>query len=80
MLTAFELCESHWRQNIQKRWKKQSFESSKIRSSLLYDTRTETVMIEDLVRWINIERDRVLRNRDLYLIYKRLCPLNGKRV
>lgn len=31
------------------------------------------VSVEDLVRFVNVESDQYFRNRDLVLIYKRLC-------
>ena len=34
------------------------------------------IVIEDLVRYINIESDEYYRNRDIYLIFKRFREVN----
>ena len=63
-----------------KRWSKRALESANLRGSILYDDRASMIVLEDLVRFINMEKDSFYRNRDLYLIYKRLCPRGGSQL
>ena len=63
-----------------KRWSRRGLESEAIRENLLYDGNSEVITIEDLVRFVNMEKATVYRNRDLYLIYSRLWSPTTKRV
>lgn len=67
--------ESHWIDKIQK-----NFEAVEIEGFVkaMDIDRKGYVSVEDLVRFVNVESDQYFRNRDLVLIYKRLCAGEGE--
>lgn len=74
---AYQKCDLNWK-SLTKRWKRQELEEEGIADLLLFDPHINQVALEDIVRFVNTQTGNHSRNRDMYIIFKRInnCSVN----
>ena len=72
MLENRRKAEDHWNCKILHSFNRKEFEKERFVSSKLDLEKKGYFVLEDLVRFLNMETGTFYRNRDLYLIFRRL--------
>jgi hypothetical protein len=68
----FVRCEEHWFENVVKKYSEERLLACGFRESKLDIAGKGFLAIEDLVRFLSLEMDLQVRNRDLLMIFERL--------
>ena len=68
----------HWNDKISNKFSKDHLESEGFSVSKLDLDRKGYILVEDLVRFLNIESGTFLRNRDVSIIFKRINEKSEK--
>jgi hypothetical protein len=75
---AYCSAHQHWRTSIQRKFDRNALLSEGFTSQKIDLERKGFIELEDLVRFLNIESGTFFRNRDLFLIFRRLT--SGEQV
>jgi hypothetical protein len=70
---AYARSEKHWRRNILRKFNRRALEEEELNSHSLDLDKKGYLVLEDLVRFLNMETGTFFRNRDLVPIFRRLC-------
>jgi membrane-anchored protein YejM (alkaline phosphatase superfamily) len=70
--------EKHWKKNLSKRFNRQILEEEDLNNLALDLDKKGHIVLEDLVRFLNMETGTFFRNRDLITIFRRICGNNRK--
>ncbi len=71
-------CEKNWKKNLYRKFNKNALEHEDFNSLSIDLDKKGYIVLEDLVRWLNMETGTFFRNRDLFTIFKRMSSNNEK--
>lgn len=76
--TSYVESEKYWKKNICKKFNRRALEEEDLNNLTLDLDRKGYIVLEDLVRFLNMETGTFFRNRDLIAIFRRICGKNNK--
>lgn len=78
MANSYVECEKFWKRNIWKKFNRKTLDEEDLNNLALDLDRKGYIVLEDLVRFLNMETGTFFRNRDLIAIFRRICRNDSK--